>query len=81
MIMRADGAFRVMLNSPVFKGMNFGDAEGAEPASKQILLASLEEGRTVPLLLRVSDVFSLVVLTLVLILHTDWKRVLHQGTL
>ncbi|KAJ5805060.1 hypothetical protein N7474_010947, partial [Penicillium riverlandense] len=81
MIMRADGAFRVMLNSPVFKGMNFGDAEGAEPASKQILLASLEEGRTVPLLLRVSEIISLVVLTVVLILHTDWKRVLHQGAL
>jgi Ran-binding protein 3 len=53
MIMRADGALRVMLNSPVFKGMTFGDAKNQEPTSKQILLASNEEGRTVPLLLRV----------------------------
>lgn len=54
MIMRADGALRVMLNSPVFKGMTFGDAKNEEPTSKQIFLASNEEGRTVPLLLRVS---------------------------
>lgn len=54
MIMRADGALRVMLNSPVFKGMTFGDAKNEEPSSKQIFLASNEEGRTVPLLLRVS---------------------------
>ncbi|CEJ59182.1 hypothetical protein PMG11_07815 [Penicillium brasilianum] len=55
MIMRADGALRVMLNSPVFKGMTFGDAKNQEPTSKQILLASNEEGRTVPLLLRVGN--------------------------
>lgn len=54
MIMRADGALRVMLNSPVFKGMTFGDTKNEEPTSKQIFLASNEEGRTVPLLLRVS---------------------------
>ncbi|KAJ5896402.1 uncharacterized protein N7473_005801 [Penicillium subrubescens] len=55
MIMRADGALRVMLNSPVFKGMTFGDAKNQEPTSKQIFLASNEEGRTVPLLLRVGN--------------------------
>ncbi|EPS28910.1 hypothetical protein PDE_03856 [Penicillium oxalicum 114-2] len=55
MIMRADGALRVMLNSPVFKGMTFGDAKNEEPSSKQIFLASNEEGRTVPLLLRVGN--------------------------
>ncbi|KAJ6013748.1 hypothetical protein N7540_008339 [Penicillium herquei] len=52
MIMRADGAGRVMLNSPIFKGMNYGGPDNAVPTSKQILLASTEEGRTVPLLLR-----------------------------
>lgn len=52
MIMRADGALRVMLNSPVFEGMNYGDAKNKAPTSKQIFLASTEEGRTVPLLLR-----------------------------
>ncbi|KAL2834418.1 hypothetical protein BDW59DRAFT_168677 [Aspergillus cavernicola] len=52
MIMRADGVGRVMLNTPLFKGMKIGDATGKEPRSKQIHLASLENGRTVPLLLR-----------------------------
>lgn len=52
MIMRADGALRVMLNSPVFEGMNYGDAKNKAPTNKQIFLASTEEGRTVPLLLR-----------------------------
>jgi Ran-binding protein 3 len=54
MIMRADGVHRVMLNSPLFRGMTIGDATGKEPKSKQISLASLENSRTVPLLLRVS---------------------------
>ncbi|RAH40538.1 Ran-binding domain-containing protein [Aspergillus brunneoviolaceus CBS 621.78] len=52
MIMRADGVLRVMLNTPIFKGMTVGDAKGQPPKSKQIHLASLEEGRSVPLLLR-----------------------------
>ncbi|KAJ5637006.1 hypothetical protein N7490_006885 [Penicillium lividum] len=55
MIMRADGAMRVMLNSPIFKGMNYGDAKNEAPINKQILLATLEEGRTVPLLLRTAN--------------------------
>lgn len=54
MIMRADGAMRVILNSPVFEGMNYGDSKNKPPTNKQILLASTEEGRTIPLLLRVS---------------------------
>ncbi|KAE8131915.1 hypothetical protein BDV38DRAFT_262738 [Aspergillus pseudotamarii] len=52
LIMRADGVLRVMLNTPIFKGMKVGDASGNEPKSKQIHLASLEEGRSVPTLLR-----------------------------
>lgn len=52
--MRADGALRVILNTPVFKGMTVGDASGEEPSTKHIHLASLENGRSVPLLLRVS---------------------------
>ena len=54
LIMRADGVLRVMLNTPIFKGMTVGDASGNEPKSKQIHLASLESGRSVPILLRVS---------------------------
>lgn len=53
LIMRADGVGRVMLNTPIFKGMTVGDAAGKEPKSKQIHLASLESGRSVPTLLRV----------------------------
>ncbi|KAE8390843.1 hypothetical protein BDV23DRAFT_77724 [Aspergillus alliaceus] len=52
LIMRADGVLRVMLNTPIFTGMTVGDASGNEPKSKQIHLASLEEGRSVPTLLR-----------------------------
>lgn len=54
LIMRADGVLRVMLNTPIFKGMTVGDPSGNEPKSKQIHLASLESGRSVPILLRVS---------------------------
>lgn len=60
MLMRADGAMRVILNGPIFKGMNYGDAKNEAPINKQILLASVEEGRTVPLLLRVSSLSPLV---------------------
>ncbi|KAJ9270309.1 hypothetical protein DTO212C5_3552 [Paecilomyces variotii] len=52
LIMRADGVLRVMLNTPIFKGMTVGDATGKEPSTKQLHLASLENGRSVPLLLR-----------------------------
>jgi Ran-binding protein 3 len=55
MIMRADGVLRVMLNSPLFKGMKVGDPSGNEPKSKQIHLVGVEDGRTVPLLLRVGS--------------------------
>lgn len=55
MIMRADGNMRVMLNSSLFRGMNYGDSKNECPTSKQILLAGVENGRTVPLLLRVSQ--------------------------
>jgi hypothetical protein len=54
LIMRADGVLRVMLNTPIFKGMNVGDDSGNEPTTKLLHLASLENGRSVPLLLRVS---------------------------
>ncbi|KAJ5273148.1 hypothetical protein N7478_008273 [Penicillium angulare] len=52
MIMRADGAMRVMLNSPIFSGMNYGDNDNNTPTTKQILLTGNEEGRRVPMLLR-----------------------------
>ncbi|KAK2765129.1 hypothetical protein FQN54_008828 [Arachnomyces sp. PD_36] len=55
LIMRADGALRVILNTPVFKGMTVGDASGEEPSTKQLHLASLENGRSVPILLRTGN--------------------------
>lgn len=55
MIMRADGAMRVMLNSPIFEGMKCGDMEGKAPTTKQLFLASMEDGKLVSCLLRVSD--------------------------
>ncbi|PLB48010.1 hypothetical protein P170DRAFT_202818 [Aspergillus steynii IBT 23096] len=64
LIMRADGVGRVMLNTPIFKGMTVGDASGNEPNSKQIHLASLESGRSVPILLRTG--------------HEDHARELYQ---
>jgi Ran-binding protein 3 len=55
LIMRADGVLRVMLNTPIFKGMSVGDGSGKEPTTKQLHLASLENGRSVPLLLRTAN--------------------------
>lgn len=54
-IMRALQVFRVMLNTPVFKGMTFGGVGGEEQKGKQINFAVLEEGRPVPYMLRVSE--------------------------
>ncbi|PGH16613.1 hypothetical protein AJ80_05115 [Polytolypa hystricis UAMH7299] len=51
-IMRADGVWRVILNSPIIKGMKAGDAKGEEPTGKQVHLAGIENGKSVPLLLR-----------------------------
>lgn len=53
-IMRALQVFRVMLNTPVFKGMTFGGIGGEEPKGKHINFAVLENGRPVPYMLRVS---------------------------
>lgn len=52
-IMRTDGVFRLILNIPLYKGMKVGDAEGKEPTGKHVQIAGIEDGRTVPLLLRV----------------------------
>lgn len=54
MIMRADGALRVMLNSAIFKGMHFGDQQGEAPAGRRIFLASKEDGKVANVLLQVS---------------------------
>ncbi|KAJ6012075.1 hypothetical protein N7522_002430 [Penicillium canescens] len=55
MIMRADGALRVMLNSAIFKGMHFGDQQGAPPAGRRIFLASKEDGKVANVLLQLNN--------------------------
>ena len=56
--MRTEGVLRVILNTPLFKGMKVGTPTGEEPSGKQVTLAALEKGKTVPLLLRVCCLFS-----------------------
>ncbi|KAK2791228.1 hypothetical protein FQN53_006067 [Emmonsiellopsis sp. PD_33] len=55
LIMRADGVLRVILNTPIFKGMKAGDPSGAPPSGKQVHFAGFEEGKSVPFLLRTSN--------------------------
>ncbi|QQK44571.1 Pleckstrin homology-like domain [Penicillium digitatum] len=54
-IMRADGALRVMLNSAVWHSMPFGDAKSSRPTTRDIYLASNEDGKVVSLLLRLGN--------------------------
>lgn len=54
-IMRADGALRVMLNSAVWHTMPFGDVKGSRPTTRDIYLASNEDERVVSLLLRLGN--------------------------
>ncbi|KGO77011.1 hypothetical protein PITC_004320 [Penicillium italicum] len=54
-IMRADGALRVMLNSAVWHTMPFGDSKGSRPATRDIYLASKEDEKVVSLLLRLGN--------------------------
>ncbi|CAG7968761.1 unnamed protein product [Penicillium nalgiovense] len=54
-IMRADGALRVMLNSAIWQTMPFGDIKGSRPTTRDIYLASKEEEKVVSLLLRLGN--------------------------
>lgn len=53
LLMRADATHRVILNTPVFKGMRFGAPDGTEPTGKIMHLQSLEESKPVPLQIKV----------------------------
>lgn len=53
LLMRADATHRVILNSPIFKGMRFGDADSSEPTGKVMHLQSLEDGKPLPLQIKV----------------------------
>ena len=52
-IMRTEGVHRVVLNTPVFKDMKVGNNEGKEPTGKMVNLSAIENGKFVPLLLKV----------------------------
>ena len=58
--MRADGVHRVILNSPVFKGMKVGTNEGEEPIGKTMYLTGLENGQPRLFQIRVRCYVSLV---------------------
>lgn len=51
-IMRTDGVHRVVLNTPVFKGMKVGSNSGTEPTGKMITMSAIENGKFLPLLLK-----------------------------
>ncbi|CAG8134995.1 unnamed protein product [Penicillium salamii] len=55
MIMRADGALRVTLNSAMFHDMNFGGQGKERPTTRDIFLASNEDGKVGHLLLRLAN--------------------------
>ncbi|KAJ5171346.1 uncharacterized protein N7500_004129 [Penicillium coprophilum] len=55
MIMRADGALRVMLNSAIWQSMPFGDSKSARPTTRDIYLASKEDDKVISLLLRLGS--------------------------
>ena len=44
-VMRADGVHRVILNTPVFKGMKVGTNEGKPPIGKTMYLTGMEDGQ------------------------------------
>jgi Ran-binding protein 3 len=53
-LMRTDGVHRVILNSPVFKGMNVGTKDGDEPTGRTMMLTGMEDGKPKGFQLRVS---------------------------
>lgn len=60
LIMRTDGVHRVVLNTPVFKGMKFGTPDGGEPTGKTLNLTGVENGKPALFLLKVCIVFRFV---------------------
>lgn len=54
LLMRADGSHRVVLNTPIFKSMKIGDRGGKVPSGGSVLFTGIEDGKPVPLLLKVS---------------------------
>jgi len=53
LIMRTEGVFRVILNTPVFKGMKVGNLAGKKPEGKMVYFTVIENGKPAPLVLKV----------------------------
>ena len=58
LLMRADATHKVLLNSPVFKGMKFGAPDGSEPTGKVMHVQSLENGKPLLFQIKVSALAS-----------------------
>lgn len=58
LLMRASGVYRVVLNSPIYKGMNLRTPAGSVPSlekpSKQLMLTIIEDGKPVMMQVKVS---------------------------
>jgi hypothetical protein len=58
LIMRTDGVHRVVLNTPIFKGMKVGNPDGGEPTGKTLNVTGMEGGKPTLFALKVGS-FSL----------------------
>ena len=56
LIMRTDGVHKVVLNTPVFKGMKVGTPEGGEPNGRTLNITGMEGGKPTLFALKVSSV-------------------------
>jgi Ran-binding protein 3 len=56
--MRTDGVHRVVLNTPIFKGMKVGTPEGNEPTGKTLNITGMEAGKPTLFALKVSSIWS-----------------------
>jgi Ran-binding protein 3 len=54
LIMRTDGVHRVVLNTPIFKGMKVGNPDGGEPTGKTLNVTGMEGGKPTLFAIKVS---------------------------
>lgn len=78
-IMRTEHVHRVVLNTPIFKGMKVGNQSGDEPNGKFLNLAGMENGKPALFMLKVYNDTYFVSLSLTLI--TDRQGGSGQGAL
>lgn len=83
LIMRTDGVHRVVLNTPIFKGMKVGTPEGNEPTGKTLNITGMEAGKPTLFALKVSSFRSATSFIEATCSHangrTDWKGRSSQG--